>query len=70
MREFACVAALVLAVLGLGAQESSGAGTPVVDIGQVDVSAEAYSPISLAPAGSVSVVTADDIEKSGAANAA
>jgi len=70
MRAFACGIALVLAVLGLGAQESGSPKDPVVDVGQVDVSAEAYSPIALAPAGSVTVVTADDIARSGAANAA
>ncbi len=70
MRAFACTAALILAVLGLGAQEITGTEPPVVDLGQVDVSAEAYSPISLAPAGSVTVITAADIEKSGASNVA
>jgi outer membrane cobalamin receptor len=62
--------ALALAVLGLGAQVSGTAETPVVDVGQVDMSAKANSPITLAPAGSITVITADDIEKSGATNVA
>ncbi len=70
MRTTACVVALVLAALGLGAQGSGSAEAPVVDVGQIDVSSEAYSPVTLAPAGSVTVITADDIVKSGANNVA
>jgi vitamin B12 transporter len=70
MRAIACAAVSFFFVLGLGAQESGSVKAPDVDAGQVDVSAEAYSPITLAPAGSVSVITADDIAKSGAASAA
>lgn len=66
MRRLACGAALVLAVLGLGAQET-GHGP---DIGTVDVTAQMYSPLTLAPAGSVTVVTAEEIAKSGASTAA
>jgi outer membrane cobalamin receptor len=70
MRKTACVAALVLAVLGLGAQVSGTAEAPIVDVGQVDMSAKANSPIALAPAGSITVITADDIERSGSTNVA
>lgn len=66
MRRIACLSILVLAVLGLGAQES-GAGP---DIGTVDVTAQVYSPLILAPAGSVTVVTAADIATAGASSAA
>ena len=66
MRLIACLSVLVLAVLGLGAQES-GAGP---DIGTVDVTAQVYSPLALVPAGSVTVVTAAEIERSGASTAA
>ena len=55
MRTTACVAILVLAALGLGAQGSGSAEAPVVDVGQIEVSSEAYSPVTLAPAGSVTV---------------
>jgi outer membrane cobalamin receptor len=65
MRKIACAAALVLAVLGLGAQEKT---VPIV-AGQVDVEAEAWSPLALAPAGSVASLDADQIEGSGATTA-
>jgi len=66
MRRIACISILVLAVLGLGAQESGASP----DIGTVDVTAQAFSPLILAPAGSVTVVTAADIARSGASTAA
>ena len=67
MRTLICAALMTAAVLGASAQDAEASPA---DIGRVDIGAEAYSPVALAPAGSVSVVTADDIEKSGAANAA
>ncbi len=63
MRKAACfIVAAALAVLGPGAQ--------VQDLGEVSVTAEGWSPSALAPGGSVVVVTAEQIEESGAANAA
>ncbi|MDA8427606.1 MAG: TonB-dependent receptor [Treponema sp.] len=66
MRRIACVSILVLAALGLGAQESGSSP----DIGTVDVTAQAFSPLILAPAGSVTVLSAADIARSGASTAA
>jgi vitamin B12 transporter len=66
MRHIACISILVLAALGLGAQESGASP----DIGTVDVTAQAFSPLILAPAGSVTVITAADIARSGASTAA
>jgi vitamin B12 transporter len=66
MRHIACISILVLAALGLGAQESGASP----DIGTVDVTAQAFSPLILAPAGSVTVLSAADIARSGASTAA
>lgn len=63
MRKAACfIVVAALAVLGPGAQ--------VRDLGEVSVTAESWSPAALAPGGSVVVVTAEQIEASGAKNAA
>lgn len=63
MRKAACfIVAAALAVMGPGAQ--------VRDLGEVSVTAESWSPAALAPGGSVVVVTAEQIEDSGAENAA
>ncbi len=63
MRKAACfIVAAALAVMGPGAQ--------VRDLGEVSVTAESWSPAALAPGGSVVVVTAEQIEESGADNAA
>ena len=63
MRRAACfIVVAALAVLGSGAQ--------VQDLGEVSVIAESWSPAALAPGGSVVVVTAEQIEASGAKNAA
>lgn len=70
MRAIACAAVVAIAVIGLSAQESGSGGSPSADIGRIDVSAEAYSPSALAPAESLSVVTAEDIARMGAINAA
>jgi vitamin B12 transporter len=70
MRYFLCMALTAVAVLAAFGDEGDGSESPPIDVGQIDVSAQAYSPVSLAPAGNGSVVTAMDIEKSGASNAA
>lgn len=54
--------AAALAVSGLHAQYR--------DLGEVSVTAESWSPSALSPGGSVVVVTAAEIEESGASNAA
>jgi vitamin B12 transporter len=65
MLRVACVAALVLAGLGLGAEESGG----IYDLGEVRVEAAA-SPLALAPAGSIDVISEKEIGASGASTAA
>ncbi len=67
MRKFACTCAslLIFSVLGLGAQIGSGP----IEAGEVEIQAEAWSPLALAPAGSVSTIDAAQVEASGAANA-
>ncbi|NLJ47480.1 MAG: TonB-dependent receptor plug domain-containing protein, partial [Treponema sp.] len=62
MRKAWFTVAAALAVLGLGAQEQ--------DLGEVSVTAESWSPAVLAPGASVVVVSAEQIEASGAKNAA
>ena len=63
MRRTACfIVVAALAVMGSGAQDR--------DLGEVSVTAESWSPAALAPGGSVVVVTAAEIEESGAKNAA
>ncbi|MCK7503721.1 MAG: Plug domain-containing protein [Desulfobacterales bacterium] len=47
-----------------------GPGAQVRDLGEVSVTAESWSPAALAPGGSVAFVTAEEIEASGARNAA
>jgi vitamin B12 transporter len=66
MRIIACAAALALAASGVLAQEAAKA----YDLGEIDVAAPAWSPIAVAPAGSVAVVTGDQIEASCATTAA
>jgi vitamin B12 transporter len=70
MRALVCGALMAVAVLSVFSEDASSPEAPPIEIGRVDISAEAYSPVALAPAGSVSVVTAKDIEKAGASNAA
>jgi len=70
MRALVCGALMAVAVLAVFAEDASSPEAPPIDIGRVDISAEAYSPVALAPAGSVSLVTAEEIERSGASNAA
>ncbi|HOX33247.1 MAG TPA: TonB-dependent receptor [Spirochaetales bacterium] len=65
MRALACIAALILASAWIGAEEPAS-----YEAGLVDVEAEAYSPAHLAPAASVTVIEAKEIEASGASNAA
>ncbi len=62
MRKAWFIVVAALAVLGSGAQ--------VQDLGEVSVTAESWSPAALAPGGSVVVLTAEQIEESGAENAA
>ena len=70
MRAFACVVALVAAAAGIWAQEGGQSAGTATDAGQIEVKAESYSPIVLQPAGSVTVIDADDIAKSGETSAA
>ncbi len=63
MRRSACF--IVVAALAV-----SGPGAQVRDLGEVSVTAESWSPAALAPGGSVATVTAEEIEASGARNAA
>ncbi|HTX72464.1 MAG TPA: TonB-dependent receptor [Rectinemataceae bacterium] len=66
MRQLVCAMVLVLVGMGLGAQESGASP----DIGTVDITAQAYSPLVLVPAGKVTVLSADDIATTGASSAA
>ncbi len=63
MRRIACI--FIVASLAV-----AGAFAQAQDLGEVSVVAESWSPASLAPGGSVVVVTAEDIAASGAADAA
>ncbi|MBL8968909.1 MAG: TonB-dependent receptor [Spirochaetaceae bacterium] len=60
MRRLLCAAALVLAVSGLGAEEKESLS------GTIEILAPAYSPLAAAPGAPVAVISADDIEASGA----